>query len=168
MIDFCFYNRIEIGSISIKSKNKDYQLTSAYISLSDQNKTENEIVDISQECISLISYEIIDEDNISLFIDSKKFEEMLRNGLCKNNEMIFQEPYIIKVHIHDMLLFKDTYYLMILKADKIIKSPNANKYSLNIEIKDGDENFNFSPSQDCFYSYILYPKKEENDWIQNK
>ena len=150
-----FDNKIEIGSISIKSKR--YQLTSAYICLYKQN--ENEIIGFSQENLSLINYELIDEYNISLFIDSKRFEEMIKKDF-KNNEFIFPEPYIIKVHIHDMVLFEDTYYLMILIADKIVKSPNTSKYCLNIKIKDGDEKFIFSHSKE-FSSYTLFPEKEE-------
>ena len=149
------FNKIEIGSISIKAER--YQLTSAYICLFKQN--ENEIVGFSQENLALINYELIDEFNISLFIDSKKLEEMEKKDF-KNNEFIFPEPYIIKVHIHDMVLFEETYYLMILIADKIVKSPNTSKYCLNIKVKDGDEKFIFSHSKG-FCSYMLSPVKEE-------
>ena len=162
-----FNNTIEVGSLNIKSNHWRYQFTSLYIDLEKEFKSEeisnDDIVkDIKEvDYLQLLSYELENEKEISLFLDPQKFERIFGNDI--HEIYIFPIEFIITIHIHDMRINDDnnnlsTYYVVNLIADRLIKS--GNNYGLNLIWKNGDENFIFEKSNLGFCSYQLFHKED--------
>ena len=149
-------SKIIVGLLKNKSDIRIYRFSSVYFDI-DKNENTN---DYKEKFISMFSFILKNRDEIKIFLDVKKFEELFQD-INKLDELIFPFPLIITIHIHDQKKTRSrgiihTYYSIHLVTDKLIKKEN--KFGLIIEKRSGDEINFLADSKENFYSYDLYCK----------
>ena len=149
--------KIVVGLLRNKSDIRVYRFSSVYF---DTDKKENKS-DNDEKFISMFSFILKDRDEIKIFLDTKKFEELFQKDISKLDELLFPSPLLITIHIHDQNKTVSrgiihTYYSVNLVTDKLIKKEN--QIYLIIEKRSGDEINIVRDSKENFYSYDLYCK----------
>ena len=146
---------IKVASIINRSNNHIYHLSSMYIEPDIGFEDDS----LERQFLSLLSHELISEEEASLYLYPKNFKELYEKDIPDNGEFFFENPFIITIHVHDLENSKGTgdtqvYYSISLKADKLINS--GNELKLNLEKKYGDERIIFSGAKDKFLEYELF------------
>ena len=146
---------IKVASIINRSNNHIYHLSSMYI----EPDKEYEDYSLERQFLSLLSHELISEEEATLYLYPKNFKELYKKDIPDNGEFFFENPFIITIHVHDLKNSegsgdKQVYYSISLKADKLIIS--GNELKINLEKKYGDERITFSKSKDNFLEYELF------------
>ena len=149
-------NRIRVGSILNTANKYIYLISSVYFAINIKDNNEYN----KNNLLSLFSYILNDGLDVSIYIDTKKFQELFKTDVHNFNEFIFPFYLIITIHIHDQDKTVSrgiihTYYSINLIADRIIKKENT--ISLEVE-KTGESEVLFSSSEDKFGFYKLILK----------
>ena len=150
-MDAC--NGIKVASIVNKANINIYHLSSIYIQADKEYEDES----IEMKYLSLFSQEL-NEEETTLYLNKKYFKELFKKDIPNNGEYIFENPYIITIHVNDLgkssgSTNEQVYYSVNLIGDKLIGF--GNELKLNLEKKNGDERIVFSKSKEKVLEYEL-------------
>ena len=149
-----YSDETQVGSVI--TDNYSYLITSVYISLDKEFKSEELGTMNGEEYLALLNFIIKDGENIVFFINVKKLIGALGKNVDVFKEYDFPFPFLVTIHLHNMKKVAEGilnhYFSENLIIDKLTRTLEG-KFYTNCKLKNGDENLILEKSKEelCLY-----------------